>query len=211
MNKKQLIFDTFKKLPISNCGHFDLSAYKAFEEMVAIAKPKNVLEIGFHAGHSAVLWLAISEANMTSIDPAIAPWLNWSHTEKSILILDKTFPNKFSFVRGMSQDSGVIEKLAAKHKENPYDFLVVDGLHNYDACRKDLELALKFDIEYVFLDDYVKSHPCIMDVVKNASDNFEVVKIWSDIGMEGAATSSPDETFAPFACAPINSVLIKRK
>lgn len=140
----------------------------AFREILQIASPINILEIGFNIGGSALMFL--------SIDPLLGYCsIDIEENKKSIDYLSKKFIG-FNFVKTSS------------HVINPqtypfcgkYNLVFIDGDHSPEGVRIDIEKALQFDPDYILFDDYRhKSHYYIEDIVTQTyKDKLEVVKIW---------------------------------
>ena len=116
-----------------------------------LVRPKTILEIGFNAGHSSCMWLARTDAKVTSVDIAYGI----CHKSGSD-ILKRKFPDRFEFIHC---DSTKVYPLI---KDNTYDLVIVDGGHGTDVCISDCELALKLGAKYLLVDDVI--------VAKNVGD-----------------------------------------
>lgn len=140
----------------------------SFKEILEIAKPKSVLEIGFNAGGSALMFLSIDQfLDYDSIDI--------QKNEKS---------QKYLYNRFVGFDFIEIDSKAASPSmpffQLKYDMVLVDGDHSMDGVISDIELSLKFDPEYILFDDwYHPSHRYISEIVtERYKDVLTVVKIW---------------------------------
>jgi hypothetical protein len=119
-------------------------------------QPKNILEIGFNAGHSASMWLTKTSANITSVDIKFGI----CHQLGSEL-LKKKFPDRFNFIHCDST------KVYDQIKDNYYDLIIVDGGHGKDVCLSDCNLALKLGAKYMLVDDII-----VMKDVRDGVDDF---------------------------------------
>lgn len=105
---------------------------------------RNILEIGFNAGHSVLLMLMANEdSKITCFDIC-----EHSYTEKCFEYLDKTFPNRLLLVKGDSQ------KTVPEYNHNmKYDLIHIDGGHHPDITRKDFENCYKIGSRFIVMDD----------------------------------------------------------
>ena len=93
------------------------------------SKDKNILEVGFNAGHSSETFLLSNDvSNITSVD------------RRTLLLQDRLlfFEEKFSNrIKLIVEDSlTALEKL--NESGNVYDLIFVDGNHSYEYAKKDL-------------------------------------------------------------------------
>jgi predicted O-methyltransferase YrrM len=124
-------------------GHVGQCAYQ-MAELIRLAKGKrNILEIGFHAGHSAAVFLANAhpEATVTSVD--IGEHTNYLPSAK--LWIDRTFPGRHHLILG---DSKEILKSWSLHAQNTvcprprsYDLIFIDGGQDYVTVLSDFTLC----------------------------------------------------------------------
>lgn len=137
----------------------------AFKEVVDIASPDSVLEIGFNAGASALLFLMINESlKYHSIDIV--------ENEKSISYLSSKY-NHWRFYKKNSFDLVPCGEMLDK-----YDMVFIDGDHSEEGVRNDIEKSLLFSPKYILLDDY--RHPSHQYIERIILEDkiFEVVKVW---------------------------------
>lgn len=178
MNKEQII-ENLKQLPKPLVGslafdhknNFNLrdACIEMIKEVIEISKPKEILEIGTHLGHSGCLWLSLSEANLTSVDIGT----NWVELDYSYLdwgipsrngglkeverVLTNLFPNRYELIIGDSTKQETIDLF----KDKKYDLIFVDGNHAYEYVKKDIETAISLNIPYIHLDDFTgEEAPC---------------------------------------------------
>ena len=135
---------------------------------------KNILEIGFNAGHSAeVILSANKEAKLTSFDLNIH-----SYTSVGKEYIDKKFPDRHVFIAGDSKET------VAKH-EGQYECFFIDGGHDYETAKADIQNCSRL------------ARPCAMvmmdDVVLPAVEGVEYSKgptqAWLEAIKEGLITS----------------------
>jgi hypothetical protein len=149
MKSDQETLEILKQLKGQTCGHLSEHAYEMVKKCISVAQPKEILEIGFHVGHSSVLWLALSEANVTSCDVG-GHWVTKEYLDKSVVIINENFPQRFRFFLESSNTFPFRQKVL----DRQYDFMFIDGLHEEHACRFDIETALAGRIPYILIDDY---------------------------------------------------------
>lgn len=139
----------------------------AFKEVLEIVKPDHVLEIGFQKGGSALMFL--------SINPHLFYHsLDISENKQSVNWLSLNYRG-FIFTRADSKDIGP-ELFPFRPR---YDLIFVDGNHEHDYVIWDIEKSLRFDPEYILLDDYRHpSHDIESIVTSMYKDKLEVVKVF---------------------------------
>lgn len=92
-------------------------------------RAENILEVGFCAGHSVLLFLLANPVSkITIIDPA-----EFKHTEPCVAYLQQMFPDRIVFVKGYSTDVSV------NLDPNTFDFIHLDG-GKESTITSDLEL-----------------------------------------------------------------------
>jgi predicted O-methyltransferase YrrM len=141
------------ELEIGGCFSWENES-EFLADTLNIVNPKNILEIGFFAGASTFMWLHLSEANLTSVDPMENLYdKNVKHDGKpeNIEKLQKAFPNRFNFIR---KDSRVVRPDLIGQK---FDLMFIDGDHWESGIRNDFQLALDLDIPWILADDFVTS------------------------------------------------------
>jgi predicted O-methyltransferase YrrM len=92
-------------------------------------KIKNILEIGFNAGHSADLFLKTNTiCNVLSFDIG-----EHSYVKIAKEFIDKTYPNRHTLVLGDSTKTVPIYQ-----SNTTYDLIFIDGGHSYEVAKADL-------------------------------------------------------------------------
>lgn len=140
----------------------------AFKEILGIAKPKSILEIGFNVGGSALMFLKINEA-------IIYDSIDIIENKKSVEYLE----SRFMFFEFYNYDSKDIAP--GKNKLMLYyDMVFIDGDHTKEGAANDIDKALLFSPEYLLLDDYRHpSHSYIEKIVtEDYKEKLDVVKIF---------------------------------
>lgn len=140
----------------------------AFREILEIAKPERVLEIGFNIGGSALMFLLIN--------PELKYWsVDIQENEKSIKYLSARFRG-FSFVR---MNSRLIDK-TMYNLPTEVDLAFVDGEHSEEGFRADMNKVLEFNPKYILCDDVLHpSHFYIHKIInEDYKDKLEVVKVF---------------------------------
>lgn len=140
----------------------------SFKEILEIAQPNTVLEIGFNKGGSALMFLSINPTlGYDSVDI--------QENEKSEDYLSKRFIG-FNFINIDSK------KISPKIPFflNKYDLVLVDGDHSREGVISDIEVSLKFNPEYILFDDVKHpSHLHIYELITvDYKDKLEVVKLY---------------------------------
>lgn len=111
----------------------------------------NVLEIGFNAGHSSDTFLKNNKTlNIISFDIGRHDYV--SHAKEYI---DIVYPGRHTLIIGDSTKT--IPTFIKNNKDKKYDFIFIDGGHEYETARADLENCyhLAHENTIVALDDTV--------------------------------------------------------
>lgn len=153
------------------------SCIDMFKDIFTLIKPKNILEIGTHMGHSSLIMLGLSGANIVSVDIGIE-WCGTGDLETAQRVLSENFPNRFLSIIGDSTDRLTINKVKEVSKDYKFDFIFIDGNHTYGYCKKDIETAIELNIPYIAIDDYTTCQ----DMRDSARDcKLELIKIYENI------------------------------
>lgn len=142
------------------CLHWDTDA-QFIADTLSIVQPKNILEVGFFRGSSAYMWLHLSDAKLTSVDPMVnlyEPGVKHDGLPENAEKLKTAFPGRFTFIQ---KDSKVVYPDIADQK---FDLMFIDGDHWVNGIRSDFNLALKLGIPWVLVDDFVTS---VLEVYSN--------------------------------------------
>lgn len=139
----------------------------AFREVLEIAQPESILEIGFCIGGSALMFL--------SINPKL--------TYHSVDIVDKEKSGNYLHSRFPGWDLYLADSRKIEPMEDGfnkwYDMVFVDGDHSDEGVRDDIQTALEFGPRYILLDDYKHpSHSIEKIVTEEYADRLEVVKVF---------------------------------
>ncbi|MHC4757135.1 MAG: class I SAM-dependent methyltransferase [Planctomycetota bacterium] len=114
---------------------------------------KNILEIGFNAGHSAALILSCSKSSiLTAIDIG-----EHSYALPCAKILKKHYPERFNIIWGKSVD--VLNSAEFKNNNTSFDLVHIDGGHGTEAFLTDINWFIRETKNGTFLlvdDAYVK-------------------------------------------------------
>jgi predicted O-methyltransferase YrrM len=124
------------------------------DDTISIVKPESILEVGFFAGASSFMWLHLSKAKLTSVDPMVNLYdINEKHTGslENVDRLKAYFgPERFRFIQ---KDSKVVRP----DLDASYDLMFIDGDHWDQGIRNDFDIALEKKIPWVLVDDFVTS------------------------------------------------------
>ena len=128
---------------------------------------ENICEVGFHAGHSAALFLnTCTNAKVVSFDLGV-----YYYCDIGKQFIDDKFPNRHTLIKGDSK----IEIPKQKFKYL-FDVIFIDGGHDYDTCYNDFKNLIKkcHEDTIIIFDDVVK----ITDLQKEW--NVHPTKVWCD-------------------------------
>lgn len=123
-------------------GPHNLGAYR---EIIAITKPKHILEIGFNIGYSSAVWLEICDAKVTSIDIS-----HKAETVAAAEILTERYRERFRFFY-----SDVYALMNARGYQDHYDMIFIDGGHLEENVTADIAYAQALQIPWIALDDWI--------------------------------------------------------
>lgn len=136
----------------------------AFKEVLDTANPESILEIGFNAGASALLFLMTNpNLHYHSIDIV--------ENQKSVAYIGTNF-KRFRFYKKSSFDLPDIRMF------NQYDLVFIDGDHSEVGVKNDIEKSLLFNPQYILLDDFKHPSHSYIEKIILEDKRFEVVKVW---------------------------------
>ena len=109
-------------------------------DLIGVSKDssiKNILEIGFNAGHSACTFLSNNiTVNVVSFDLGIHDYI-----PKAKEYIDETYPTRHSLILGDSTQT--IPKYIIDNPDKKFDVIFIDGGHEYEVANADLENCAK--------------------------------------------------------------------
>jgi len=123
-------------------------------------------ETGFNAGSSAVIMLEQNFVNhLRSFDLG-----TFDYSEKCRDLVTAEYPGRFEAIFGDSRST--VPEFSEKHPDWKCDLWMIDGGHNGDVPKKDIESALRASRvgTTFYFDDYGPCSYCLS--VKNAVDSF---------------------------------------
>jgi predicted O-methyltransferase YrrM len=133
---------------------------------------KNILEIGFNAGHSSMLMLENTNADIVSVDICSHPY-----TYDGKDVIDELFPDRHILLKGNSMD--LLNADILPHLD--YDLIYIDGGHSYKCCKSDILNCKKYASKntIIIVDDIVYDS----DYIKPW--NKQVTKVWNEMKTSG--------------------------
>jgi predicted O-methyltransferase YrrM len=118
-------------------------------DLVKSDSVKNIMEIGFNAGHSAEIILQNNKnANLVSFDLG-----EWAYNLPAKEYIDTTFPERHMLILGDSVTN--VPKFSLENPNVKFDVIFIDGGHDYSIANSDLENCFKLAHKdtIVILDD----------------------------------------------------------
>lgn len=143
---------------------------------------KNIMEIGFNAGHSCEVFLkSRPDICVTSFD------INqYEYTNYGVRYFAEYYPGRHEFISGNSLET------VPNYPDKKFDLIFVDGAHDYNTALQDVHncrrLAHKDTI--VIMDDTVSKHEYFQ------TWNDGPVRAWGDICQDGIVTELFNENYA---------------
>ena len=153
--------------PIMGClrdVHFPI-----LKDIVKRTGVKNILEIGFNAGHSCLSWLLSS-------DDTKVVGLDIYYPEQSVGYLRENYTDRFFFVNADSKtlsETDVIEQW-----ENEFDLIFIDGDHSYEAVVRDLKNSVRLNPKYIVFDDVRHPAHSYIETIIKESEELELVELY---------------------------------
>ncbi|WPT12569.1 Glucoside xylosyltransferase 2 [Picochlorum sp. SENEW3] len=129
----------------------------------------HVCEIGFNAGHSAVMFLSAGKnIRLTSFDMGKLPW-----SSDMVERIHQLFPGQFTYIKGNSRE--IIPQYMDKLRSGSVDrcdIMFVDGDHSYEGARIDFTNSIQIMSQESLLiaDDYSKSFPGVIKAWKELEE-----------------------------------------
>jgi predicted O-methyltransferase YrrM len=165
---------------------------EAFGDIVALASPRFVVEVGTWEGRSAVLWgNALAQASDDWAVACIDTWLgSVEHRQVKTgdwglerLYLEDHYPSLFRTFASNIRRTGMAENVIPLPIDSPQglemlavskiyaDLIYVDAAHDYAAARADIEMALTLRDEtnpnaLVLCDDFHHTWPGVQEAVR---------------------------------------------
>ncbi len=122
---------------------------------------KNVLEVGFLAGHSAELFLKLNDQiQVTSIDESVLQSVNVGKD-----YIDLNYPNRHTLIKGNSNI--ILKDDVMTGSEVKYDIIFIDGSFKYDIVKQDIILSKQF------------AHENTIVIINNVLKNKKLMKYWT--------------------------------
>jgi len=148
---------------IHKFGCNGMDCWVVVNDIIDKYNPKNILEIGFNAGHSTCMWFSKSKiVNITSVDISTS-----ESTKVGVDFIKEKFSDRFNFINCNSRD---LFKIIKNHN---FDLVVVDGDHNEDGCYSDILLTKKLKCKYFLVDDIVMLKE-IRNAVNRISNKYKI-------------------------------------
>jgi len=150
---------------------FDIETATAVMELVKLANPLSIVEIGFRQGSSTLAFLLTNnQCHVYSLDTRSAP-----NTQASVKFLNGTFPNRLTYFGGESVN------LISALPINLADFVFISEGEEYSAVKRDADIAMKLKPTHLLFGGY---------------NNESASRVVSELGFPVVRTSSLGNGFA---------------
>jgi len=111
------------------------------------SKSQNIVEIGFNAGHSALLLLLGNNTSKITIFDICMH----DYTLECFDYLNTVFPNRLELIVGNSLET--VPEYYLKNKDKKFDLIHLDGFHEPNHVKKDFMNIKKMGSNIIILDD----------------------------------------------------------
>lgn len=173
-------------------------AFAAFADCYSLVRPRRVLEIGTHAGGSALMTLALTEASILSVDIGHT-WITPGHSfvtwniasgegglDQVERVLQTHFPGRFELLVGDSTAPATRRAIRLAHALAPFDLAFIDGNHAYDYVLSDIRFARTLGIRDLIVDDLNSADGS--DVARAVrEEGLTVVREWPNLHSGGVS------------------------
>ena len=167
---------TFETNKVTYDGHIGIFPAEVINyiSFASHSRVRNVVEIGFNAGHSATVMLA-SNSNMKLTT------FTYQAVSEGVKFVKETFPSQFNLIMGPSQDT--VKTWLPTVPKGFIDLMVIDGNHTYPAPREDFLMLLTrahIGTRYIFdgaskdCDDVVEAG-WATEIIRGRSSNWHFV------------------------------------
>ena len=190
--------NTIDRVKTGGCSNIQ-SHSKIFEEAINLIKPKEILEIGFFCGNSALMMLELSKGfntKLTSVDPFMDnptnDYLNSvgrpeeiggdSVQLAAVESIYQNYKDRFRFVHKRSLAAAISGDLS----EEPYQLCYCDGDHWEPGVCIDLNIILALKIPFVLMDDCCPEFPGVAAAFSKMKNRFGVIKYYQKSAGDGA-------------------------
>ena len=160
---------------------------KATKLLINLCKrhnPKRIMEIGFNAGHSSLIFLANTKASVLSFDIG-----THAYTDFGVDYISKKYGDRFKYIKGNSMET--LGKYI-KEEGGQFDIILVDGGHDYETVYRDLMNCQKLSGSdtLIILNDTIRNRMDYMMVWNNGPSD-----VWSEMIENGYVIEIGSEDF----------------
>ena len=183
------LVDFYKSKNITNFEGYSQQIREQNDFLKVIVKNqliKNVMEIGFNAGHSAELFLSSNKnINLVSFDIGCHHYVKLGKE-----FIDETYPHRHTLIIGDSLNT-VPEYFKKENKK--FDLIFIDGGHDYPIAKSDLINCKKLahDKTIVVFDDTMNNNSWIHHWNIGPNRAWNEAKEWDIINEIGSLDISP--------------------
>jgi len=121
--------------------------YKQLNHFSLGKNANNIMEIGFNAGHSSLLYLLSNKNSKLTIFDIC----EHKYTIPCFKYLQSVFPNRLKIFPGDSTKT--VPNFYKKNPNTKFDLIHIDGCHNKDIADKDFHNSLNLALDIIIWDD----------------------------------------------------------
>jgi len=171
-DKFKSLDDYYRKNKIYIYEGYSTQSSQKKKKLIQYSKDsKNILEIGFNAGHSSEVFLTTNKSStITSIDLGY-----WYYCKFGKAFLEKKYSNRINVI--FDDSIKALSDYKYLNKNEKYDLIYIDGNHTYEYAKADLQNCKKFATSktIILMDDVV------FDEDKRTIGNRAPTKVWKEL------------------------------
>lgn len=143
---------------------------RCFREVVEIAKPSAMFEIGFNMGWSAALWLELTGAIVHSCDIS-----QKAETIRAAQVLTQKYQGRFHYYNRNELNNSAFPA--------GWDMIFIDGGHLLEDVKEDIQFCLNWHTPYLVFDDIMPEFGQVQEAIDSFGNKLELIKVMGNIAL----------------------------